>query len=516
MNGIGNKVCKSDKKARNNTNKKLKFIRHFSNDKKVALKITSIYVLISFLYVFLSDKVIRLLIKDLKTITRYLTIKGSFFIIFTASLMYFLIYKNIKRVRTLQEEVLSYGDRYKLVLNNTTDGFWDYNLLTNEVVLPLKWKNSLGYEDDEIPNTVDAWKNFIHPEDFNWVTQTLYDYINGKIPRYNIEYRMIKRDGGIIWIQDKGQAIWGADGKAIQICGTHTDITFRKESEEIKSKIMDEKQQLLVRALEQEKLQAEFFSNISHEFKTPLNVILGTVQLVEHYNRSNLSELEPRQLNKCIHIMKQNCYRLLRLINNLIDITKLDFDSFSIKYKNYNVIHILEEITQSTVALAEIKGISITFDTDVEEKIIACDINILERIMLNLISNAIKYSEVGSDINVMVCGQEESLLISVKDTGMGIPENQLSAIFDRFVQIDDSLPKKTEGSGIGLSLVKEFVEKLNGEISVKSKVDYGSEFVIKLPVEVLVEESIELNSHDYGKNLIEKINIELSDIYFSQ
>jgi signal transduction histidine kinase len=213
--------------------------------------------------------------------------------------------------------------------------------------------------------------------------------------------------------------------------------------------------------------------------------------------------------------MKQNCYRLLRLVNNLIDITKIDSGYFDINKINNDIVGLVEDITLSIVDYAENRGLSLMFDTDIEEKIIACDPEKIERIIMNLLSNAVKFTGNGGNILVSIEDGEEYIGIRVKDDGRGIPENKLYSIFNRFVQVDKSLTRDHEGSGIGLSLVKSLVELHEGRISVKSEINVGTEFLVELPCKILPQGFLEDTSirniiHD---NRIEKINIEFSDIY---
>ncbi len=155
------------------------------------------------------------------------------------------------------------------------------------------------------------------------------------------------------------------------------------------------------------------------------------------------------------------------------------------------------------------KGVNIIFDTDDEERIIAVDADKIERIMLNLLSNAVKFTDKGGEILVNI----ENVRISVKDSGIGIPEEKIKLIFDRFAQVDNSLIRNKEGSGIGLSLVKLLIEMHGGYIKVNSTVGEGSEFIVELPV--TLTQSNEMESLDYYNcdNKIEKILIEFSDIY---
>lgn len=263
---------------------------------------------------------------------------------------------------------------------------------------------------------------------------------------------------------------------------------------------------------EYDKMQTEFFATISHELKTPLNIILGCVQLME------LANNDSKELKDRVKKMKQNCYRLLRLINNLIDITRLDAGFYKMDYDNYNIVGIIEGIVMSVVDFAKNKGIKIVFDTQIEEKVLACDALKIERVILNLLSNAVKFTDFGGAINVNIYDEQDSILISIKDTGIGIKEEELDEIFDRFKQAESLFTRVQEGSGIGLSLVKSIIENHGGNISVKSKYGEGSEFIIKLPIKKIDFKEIKAyKAYDEIASAtasnVERIHIEFSDIY---
>lgn len=263
--------------------------------------------------------------------------------------------------------------------------------------------------------------------------------------------------------------------------------------------------------LEYDKLKTEFFANISHELRTPLNVIWSTLQLVEMLKNNNQLEL---CMKKDYHsVMKQNCLRLIRLINNLIDITKIDGNYLTLELYNQNIVSVIEDIVMSVVNYAESHEITLVFDTDVEEKIMAFDSDKMERIVLNLLSNAIKFTPKGGEIDVTINDLGNYIRISVKDTGVGIPKEELSNIFERFTQVDKSLSRQNEGSGIGLSLVKSLVALHEGNIYVKSEYGFGSEFIIELPAKL--KEDCKLKTEEYSSDskYVDRINIEFSDIY---
>lgn len=262
---------------------------------------------------------------------------------------------------------------------------------------------------------------------------------------------------------------------------------------------------------EMEKARIDFFTNISHELKTPLNIIYTAQQMIDitikndKYNNYNI--------HKYMKMIKQNSYRLTRLVSNLIDITKIDACCFELKPINADIIKIVEDITLSVSQYIENQGINLIFDTNVEEKVIACDPDKIERIMLNLLSNAVKFTDKGGYILVNINCIDDKVIISVADSGIGITEEMLGAIFDRFVQVNKANNKKTEGSGIGLALVKSLVELHGGTITVESTLGVGSKFIISLPDKNIVSEEPHPKSSNFLNSSVEKINIEFSDIY---
>jgi signal transduction histidine kinase len=266
---------------------------------------------------------------------------------------------------------------------------------------------------------------------------------------------------------------------------------------------------------EYDALKTQFFSNLSHELKTPLNIILSSIHMVESNNNLTVGGDTSKSFSKYMPMMRQNCYRLLRLINNLIDITRIDSGFFKFNFGNYNIVSVVEDITLSVANYSESKGIDIIFDTEVEEKIIGCDPDKIERIMLNLLSNSIKFTPSGGSIFVNILNQENKVSLVVRDTGIGIPSDKISIIFERFRQVDSSLQREYEGSGIGLSLVKALAEAHKGNIYVKSELGEGTEVTVELPAMLSSEENLCIRDTFYSHNMdkIQRINIEFSDIY---
>lgn len=325
------------------------------------------------------------------------------------------------------------------------------------------------------------------------------------------EDRIILPDGTELLVEISAMSLL-FDGKESKLLLVR-DISFLiiekhlKEENEKNKKLLDEK-------ILSETLKSEFFSNLSHELRTPINVILSAVQLWDKFTGGNNVNDKERNFKKYINIMKQNCLRQLRLVNNMIDITKLDTGFFELNLQNCNIVNVVEDVTMSVAEYIKNNSINLIFDTDIEECIISCDPEKIERVMLNILANSVKFTKSDGNITVNIYDKGENIIISIKDTGIGIPKDKLDIIFDRFRQVDKSLTRNHEGSGIGLSIVKSLVEMHGGIISVLSEYGKGTEFIIELPVIVMsIENEIRGITESESEDRIDRIHIEFSDIY---
>lgn len=264
-----------------------------------------------------------------------------------------------------------------------------------------------------------------------------------------------------------------------------------------------------------ESIMTDFFANVSHEFRTPVNIILSTVQLLNLFAKgeNNNVTVSKEKYKEYLKILKQNSYRLLRLVNNIIDTAKISNNFYDLKLENHNIVNIVENITMSTVKYANDKNRNIIFDTDEEEVMLACDPEKIERIILNLISNAIKFSDCNTDIEVKINTNldKNRVFISVKNYGQAIDKNDKERIFGKFTQLDNLFIRENEGSGIGLFLTKKFVEMHKGKIYLDD-IEDATQFTFYLPIRTL-DKGYKSNDNSDVNNNVEKCNIEFSDIY---
>lgn len=292
------------------------------------------------------------------------------------------------------------------------------------------------------------------------------------------------------------------------------DITnYIKHSETIKAQ-----QHELLQSEKKEKedlekiieMKDEFLSLISHEFKTPLTVIISALQAMNFLFKDQITIKVKDYLDK----IKQNTFRQVRLVNNLLDITGANAGSIKLYKKNLNIVYITNSIVESVRIYADQKGVNLSFESDSSQLVIAMDEEKYERILLNLLSNAIKFTPRDKSIKVKVLNNGVNIRVFVIDEGIGIPEDKHELIFERFGQVDSSYTRQAEGSGIGLSLVKLIVDALGGNISVVSQMDQGSSFCVEFPNEIIDKEHIGEETKGFiDTRLTQSIAIEFSDIY---
>ncbi len=416
--------------------------------------------------------------------------------------------KKAQHQRRMIEEMLARNNQcYDMIINNSSDAIIIISdskfIFVNE-----RAANMFG-----VNNPVDliGWevKDYINFKEQEKVKELLMQTAHDLCREIKFESRLKAQSGNEIDIEVTSANLL-YKGKLSYI-NIFKDISSKKQINKLENHIKDNEKKL-TETKEYNKMLTEFFSNISHELKTPLNVILGAIQILSIKDNTQISQGNQDKFNKYLRVMKQNCYRLLRLVNNLIDLSKFDSGYLKLNLCNLNIVSVVEEIILSVAHYVENRGLSIVFDTDIEEKTVAVDADKIERIMLNLLSNSIKFTDAGGSISVNISHKEDTVAISVRDTGIGIPKDKLNSIFDRFGQVDKSLTRNKEGSGIGLSLVKTLVELHGGNISIISVEGEGSEVVMELPVRT-VENEMPAAGSSTGKSKVENIKIEFSDIY---
>lgn len=260
------------------------------------------------------------------------------------------------------------------------------------------------------------------------------------------------------------------------------DILVENKTKQLRDE-MKKNNKLLNQVIKLEKNKNNYFVNLSHELRTPLNVINSVEQLITELNKSE-NGVNKDRLNYYMNLLRNNSKRLLNLINNIIDTNKIEHGNYKLNFNKYDIVYIVEEAALGLKEYIESKDINLIIDTDIEEKYIICDEDEIDRCIVNLVSNASKFTPKGGTIEVDIIDLDDKIKISVKDTGIGIDEKYHNSIFDRFNQVVDPDAETKGGSGLGLTITKHIIELHGGEIYVKSKKNEGSEFIIILPTNI--------------------------------
>ncbi len=286
-----------------------------------------------------------------------------------------------------------------------------------------------------------------------------------------VEEQINTKDGEVRDIYTKKIPILDANGEPLYLVGISEDITEQKKAREeiIKAKEVAEAAN---------RAKSEFFANVSHELRTPLTLISGPLDSLLAGEAGTLTESAKERLER----MRRNAARLSSLVNDLLDFAKLEVGKMEANWQPVPAVDLSRQLYEDALLTAKARGISLSFEADEEIGYVPTDRRMLEKIVLNLLGNALKFTPSGGSVSLSLRKQGEHLEVSVKDTGIGIPEEKLPLLFQRFQQVDSSATRKYEGTGLGLALVKEFSELLGGSAGVRSTPGKGSYFWVRLPI----------------------------------
>ena len=342
--------------------------------------------------------------------------------------------------------------------------------------------------------------NYYHPDDRDMIASAVEKSITFRKP-FDFEARIITHQGNLKWVRASGKAIL-LKGEITGVRGSIQDITAQKQAE---IELIKAKE----KAEESDRLKSAFLANMSHEIRTPMNGILGFSELLKN------SKLSGEQKHNYIEIIDKSGRRMLNIINDIVDISKIEAGLMKVDIKESNVNEQIEYIYTFFKPEVEAKGIQFFFKNTSpgKEAIIKTDREKLFAILTNLVKNAIKYSIEGS-IEFGYENKGDYLEFYVKDTGIGIPKNRQEAIFERFIQADIMDPMARQGAGLGLSITKAYVEMLGGKIWVESEVGSGSSFYFTLPYNLELKEknsTIKIKDTKRSENQIKNLKILIAE-----
>ncbi len=329
-----------------------------------------------------------------------------------------------------------------------------------------------GYPVDYFVRDWRFWQSLIHPEDRIVAAEQVERFLNNE--NSEVEYRLIKANGDTIWVRDSGRVERDEERNQLIVYGVVNDITEEKEAEAVLRAARDQ-------ALEANRFKTQLLAKVSHELRTPLTAILGYAEMLEFGIYGTLDDEQTTALNE---VIDSGIY-LKSLVNELLDQAQLEAGKFKLEMKSFTLTKLVEEIHSRMDVLAQGKGLSFvsTIANDLPDTLIG-DAPRIQQILVNLVSNAIKFTEQGKVHLSLLALDSTHWALQVSDTGVGIPPEAQSYIFEPFQQVDGSVTRKFGGSGLGLSIVKQLTSLMDGQIKLESQVGQGSTFTIILPLQL--------------------------------
>ncbi|WDE00435.1 response regulator [Thalassomonas actiniarum] len=409
---------------------------------------------------------IHLAISEVKTPQGY---------IFTGIIRDISAEKRLEHQRELTELALKQANtRISIATDSAGIGIWEYDLV-HDVLIWDKWMFKLyGIAESDFGGSYDDWRKLFHPEDIGAAEQAIKVAIEQHIP-FDHEFRIVLRDGGVKYIKAAAQVNYDDGGNAVLMTGVNYDISDRKEAESVL---------IQARELAEDTVRhkAEFLASMSHEIRTPMNGVLGMLGLLK---RSDLSEQQYHR----VKLATSSAESLLTIINDILDFSKVEAGKLDLEVIDFNLLSLLGEFAEGMAFKAQEKGLEIILDvSNIKFSHVKGDPGRVRQVLTNLVSNAIKFTAKGE---ILICAEvfeqnekQVNFSCSVTDTGIGIPEEKLTAIFDSFTQVDASTTREYGGTGLGLAISKQLCQLMQGDIKVSSNAGHGSCFSFDIILEL--------------------------------
>ena len=407
--------------------------------------------------------------------------------------------------KQVEDALRTSEERWKFALEGAGDGVRDWNIQTGEVVFSKRFLEIVGLPENAGANTIDQWKCHIHPDDLPRVMSDLQAYFDGQTATYSNEHRVQCSDGVEKWILDRGMIVsHTATGEPLRMIGTYADITHRKRAEEENRQYLAQVEQSRDRITQQTmrlirqseelaqakdeaeaaaRVKSQFLANMSHELRTPLTAILGYADLLSDEGdlaRAQLSGLET------LEIIRSNGRHLQELIDDILNLSKIDAGYMTLEKLQVSPLDVARDVLRLMNLRAGEKGLTLRCEViyPIPDKI-TTDLLRVRQVLVNLVGNAIKFTELGRvTLTLMYDLEARQLRFSVADTGIGIHPDQMKRLFTPFSQADASMSRRYGGTGLGLSISQRLARLLGGDIQVESQAGVGSAFTFFITVEL--------------------------------
>ena len=399
--------------------------------------------------------------------------------------------KDITRQAEYAKEMKAKEERLRTTMQATNQGYFDLNFENKTEYFDVSLVEMLGYPNN---TTVDrsVLDSLVHPDDFNRLVE-----MNTKIFEVSVnqlltcEVRMRTKNNEWRYILIKAKAVVRDEkGRAKRIVGVHTDVTLRKNAQ-IQLELERESVSILNEELKKSaKIKDDFIATMSHELRTPLNSIISLSDLLLDDGYGEV--LSENQRNH-LEVIERSGQHLLEIINDILDISKVTSGKMELHYEEINFDDVMHAILEMVKTLADKKQVEVSYQNAMNVDRILVDQQRFKQVMINLLTNAIKFTDEHKSVGVNCSNTTSNIKIEVWDEGIGMSQEGIKKLFKPFVQLDSEHTRSQQGTGLGLSLVKNMIELHSGSVSVQSEEGKGSVFTIVLPLKVPQEKLVEHN-----------------------
>lgn len=381
---------------------------------------------------------------------------------------------------TIEEELRASEERLRLATQTAGIGTWDYNAVTNELIWDERCKRAFGLPPDS-PENDEVFHRILHPSDRARVDELTAAALDPEGDgSYDAEYRTLGDDGVLRWIHATGRVLFDViDGKRrpVRFIGTVVDVSERVALLNAERVARAEAEEARQRAEEANSAKSDFLAKMSHELRTPLNAIGGHAELIELGVHGPVTPEQSSALER----IRKNERHLLALINDILDFSKLEAGAVRLDIREVSIAEIIASLDSLIGPLFSSKGVSYKVDRCEDHLMARGDSERIVQICLNLLSNSLKATSAGGQVSVRCERIDGAIAISVEDTGVGIPEERLEAVFSPFTQLGRALNSPDTGVGLGLAISRELARAMGGDVTVSSQVGVGSTFTLTVP-----------------------------------
>jgi len=392
--------------------------------------------------------------------------------------------QDAERKRILQETKYV-AWRLDFALSGPHIGVWEIDLPSGRLYWDDRTYQLFGYENDDQYSPKEIWKMGVHPEDLEVTNKIILKAIKTG-ERVQYQHRIILPNKDVKHIEGHAQPMLNEHGQKVKIVGTSRDNTEQYHMQELKQHALDMAEESL-------RLKSEFLASMSHEIRTPMNGVLGMLGLI---NQSELTE----QQKHYVQLANSSAQSLLTIINDILDFSKIEAGKLDLEIIEFDLIKQFSEFTESMAVRAHEKNLELILDlTEINQSRVMGDPSRLRQILSNLVGNSIKFTNEGEIIiKASICDAEDklTLLCTITDTGIGIPSNKMSSLFESFTQVDSTTTRRFGGTGLGLAIVRQLCELMGGSVCVTSKINEGSCFEFTIQLQKSTQSKIEMPNVD--------------------